>query len=105
MRDYTDDMAGRVGRFDGFAVARYLRIAGHVTLVLWVLGWIVFAVLVGIRAAADLVSAVAAMICILFAISFAFQAASRRLAWRELAELVAREDLSASRSRGTPRVR
>jgi hypothetical protein len=98
-------MVGRVVRFDGFARARYLRVAGHVTLVMWLVGWLVFAVLVGMRAAADLVSAVAAMICILFAISFAFQAASRRLAWRELSALLEREDLSASRSRGTPRVR
>jgi small-conductance mechanosensitive channel len=98
-------MAGRVVRFDGFARARYLRIAGHVTLVLWLVGWLMFAVLVSMRAAADLVSAVAAMICILFAISFGFQVASRRVAWRELTELLAREDLSASRSRGTPRVR
>jgi hypothetical protein len=79
--------------------------ASHVTLVLWAIGWLVFAVLVGIRARTDLVSAVAALICILFAISFAFQVAARRVAWRELTELVAREDLSATRSRGVPRVR
>ncbi|MDQ1545785.1 MAG: hypothetical protein QOH69_689 [Actinomycetota bacterium] len=98
-------MAGRIARFDGFALARCLRIAGHVTLGLWVFGWLVFAVLVGMRAASNLVSAAAALICILFAISFAFQVASRRVAWRELTALLAREDLSASRSRGRTRVR
>jgi cation transport ATPase len=98
-------MASRIARLDAFARARNLRVAGHVAFVLWVIGWLVFAVLVGMRAAAELVSAVAAMICILFAISFAFQVASRRVAWRELTELIAREDLSASRSRGRPRIR
>jgi Mn2+/Fe2+ NRAMP family transporter len=98
-------MAGRIARFDGFALARNLRIAGHVTLALWIAGWLVFAVLVGTRARTDLVSAVAALICILFAISFALQVASHRVALRELTALIAREDLSASRSRGRTRVR
>jgi CHASE2 domain-containing sensor protein len=98
-------MAGRFARFDAFARARFLRIAGHVTFALWVAGWLVFGVLVGTRASSALVSAVAALICILFAISFAFQVASRRVAWRELTAILAREDLSASRSRGRTRVR
>jgi Mn2+/Fe2+ NRAMP family transporter len=98
-------MAGRIVRVDGFALARNLRIAGHVTFVLWLAGWLVFAILVGTRARTDLVSAVAALICIMFAISFAFQVASRRVALRELTALIAREDLSASRSRGRMRVR
>jgi len=98
-------MAGRIARFDGFALARNLRIAGHAMFALWIIGWLVFAILVGMRAQTDLVSAVAALICILFAISFAFQVASRRVAWRELTALLAREDTSASRSRGRTRVR
>jgi Kef-type K+ transport system membrane component KefB len=98
-------MTSRIARFDGFARARYLRIAGHVAFGLWIIGWLVFAVLIGIRASASLVSAVAALICILFAVSFGLQVASRRLAWRELTRLVARDDLSATRSRGLPRVR
>jgi hypothetical protein len=98
-------MVGRIARFDGLARARYLRLAGNVTLGLWALSWIVFGVLVGTHAASDLDSALAAVICILFAISFLLQAAARRLALRQLAELMARDDLSASRSRGLPRVR
>jgi Mn2+/Fe2+ NRAMP family transporter len=98
-------MTSRIARFDGFARARYLRVAGQLTLGLWIIGWLVFAVLIGIRASASLVSAVAALICILFAVSFGLQVASRRLAWRELTRLVARDDLSATRSCGLPRVR
>jgi Mn2+/Fe2+ NRAMP family transporter len=98
-------MTSRIARFDGFARARYLRVAGQLTFGLWILGWLVFAVLIGIRASASLVSAVAALICILFTVSFVLQAASRRLAWRELRELIAREDLSSTRSRGLSRVR
>jgi cation transport ATPase len=98
-------MAGRIVRFDGFARARYLRLAGNVALGLWALSWVVFGVLVGIHGKSELVSALAAVICILFGISFLLQAAARRLAMRELAELMARDDLSATRSRGLPRVR
>jgi hypothetical protein len=98
-------MTSRIARFDGFARARYLRVAGQLAFGLWIIGWLVFAVLIGIRASASLVSAVAALICILFAVSFGLQVASRRLAWRELTRLVARDDLSATRSRGLPRVR
>ena len=98
-------MARRLARIDGFARARYLRRASHVALGLWVIGWVVFAVLIGTRADNDLISAIAVLICVLFAISFALQVGARRVAWRELTELVAREDLSASRSRGRQRAR
>jgi hypothetical protein len=98
-------MGRRIARFDGFARARYLRVGGQVAFCLWIIGWVAFAVLVGFRASATLVSAVAALICILFAVSFGLQVASRRLAWRELQEMIARDDLSATRSRGPTRVR
>jgi lysylphosphatidylglycerol synthetase-like protein (DUF2156 family) len=98
-------MTSSITRADGLARARYLRIASHVVLGIWVLGWVLFAVLVGVRADTNLVSAVAALICILFAISCALQALSRRVAWRELVHLAARDDLSATRSRGITRVR
>lgn len=94
-----------MARIDGFTRARYLRQASNVVLVLWALTWVLFAVLVGVRADNDLVSAVAVLICVLFGIGFALQASARRIAWRELSQLVAREDLSASRSRGRQRVR
>ena len=80
-------------------------LASHVALVMWALSWVSFAVLVGTRADNDLVSAVAVLICVLFGTSFALQTGARRVAWRELRELVAREDLSATRSRGRARVR
>ena len=105
LRGYTGRMAGRLARIDGFARARYLRRASFVTLVLWAIAWLVFGVLVGVRADNDLISAVAVVICVLFATSVALQSSARRIAWRELSELVAREDLSASRSRGPARVR
>jgi hypothetical protein len=98
-------MPRRIASVDGFARARLLRIAGQVVFGFWVAGWLVFAVLVGAGAGTTLVSAVAALICILFAVSFGLQVASRRLAWRELRELIAREDLSSTRSRGLSRVR
>jgi hypothetical protein len=98
-------MTSRVARFDGFAVARALRIAGRVAFGLWVVGWLVFGVLVAVRASATLLSAVAVLICVVFTISFGFQVASHRVAWRKLRELIAREDLSATRSRGLTRVR
>lgn len=98
-------MRGTIGRADGFARARYLRLASHVVLGLWVIGWVVFAVLVAVRAGTNLVSAVAALICILFTIGCALQAVARRLAWRELQQQVTRDDLSATRSRGLTRVR
>jgi cation transport ATPase len=94
-----------MARADGFARARYLRWAGNAILALWIAGWIAFAILVGIRAATELVSAVAALICILFAIGFGLHAASRRIALRQIRELLERDDLSASRSRGRSRVR
>jgi hypothetical protein len=92
-------------RFDGFARARYLRVAGQIAFVLWIICWLAFATLMGFGASSALVSAVAALICILFSTSFGLQVASRRLAWRELRELIAREDLSSTRSRGPSRVR
>jgi hypothetical protein len=98
-------MTRRIARFDGFARARYLRVAGQVAFILWIICWLAFATLMGFRASATLISAVAALICILFAASFGLQVASRRLAWRELRELIAREDLSSTRSRGPSRVR
>jgi CHASE2 domain-containing sensor protein len=98
-------MAGRIARVDAFRRARYLRGASHVAAALWLLGWVVFGILVGTRAATDLVSAVAVVICTLFAASFGLNAAARRLAWRELTAIAARDDLVASRSRGRTRVR
>ena len=98
-------MGARIARFDGFARARYLRIAARVAFVLWIIGWLAFATLMGFRAGTTLISAAAALICILFATSFGLQVASRRVAWRELRELIAREDLSSTRSRGLSRVR
>lgn len=98
-------MVARIVRFDGFARARYLRGAGHVATALWLAGWLFFAILIGIRASADLVSAVAALICLTFAASFGLHVAARRLALAELRAMIARDDLVASRSRGRSRLR
>jgi hypothetical protein len=103
--NYTGGMLGRISRVDGFARARRLRGAGHVATALWLVGWVVFGILVGTRAANDLVSAVAVFICVLFATSFGFNVAARRVAWREITIVAARDDLVASRSRGRMRIR
>jgi hypothetical protein len=98
-------MVGAVSRLDGFARARYLRGAAHVATTLWVIGWLVFAILVGVRADTELVSAVGALICLTFATSFGLHVAARRVAMRELNERLLRDDLIASRSRGRRRIR
>jgi hypothetical protein len=98
-------MAGRIARVDAFRCARYLRGASHIATVLWLVGWVVFGILVGTRAANDLLSAVAVFICVLFATSFGLNVAARRLAWRALTARAARDDLIASRSRGRTLVR
>jgi hypothetical protein len=98
-------MAPRIRAIDGFTRARYLRGASNVTTGLWLLGWVAFGILVGVRAANDLISAVAVMICVFFATSFGLQVAARRVAWREINAMVQRDDLIASRSRGRSRVR
>jgi hypothetical protein len=68
-------------------------------------GWVAFAILVGTSSSADSVSAIAVLICLLFGLSFIFEALARRLEARELAAMMARDDLVAARSRGVPRVR
>jgi hypothetical protein len=98
-------MAGRIFTIDGFTRARYLRGAGHVATGLWLIGWVVFGILVGTRAATDLISAVAVFICMLFATSFGLNVAARRLVWREITARALRDDLVASRSRGRTRLR
>jgi membrane protein YdbS with pleckstrin-like domain len=98
-------MARRFPQLDGFTRARYLRGASHVTTGLWLVGWVTFGILVGVRAANDLISAIAVFICVLFAASFALQVASRRVAWREIRATMQRDDLVASRSRGRTRIR
>jgi small-conductance mechanosensitive channel len=98
-------MAGRFSTVDGFTRARYLRGAGYVATTLWLVGWVAFGILVGIRAATDLVSAVAVLICVLFATSFGLNVAARRLVWREITARAERDDLVASRSRGRKRLR
>jgi hypothetical protein len=82
-----------------------LRGAGYVTAALWLVGWVVFGILVAIRAATDLISAVAVLICLAFGASFVLQVAARRTAWREIRRVAARDDLVASRSRGRSRLR
>ena len=98
-------MARRFGSIEPLTRARYLRGAGHVSTGLWLAGWVAFAILVGIRAANDLVSAVAVLICVFFATSFGLNVAARRVAWREIRRTMQRDDLVASRSRGRTRVR
>ncbi len=98
-------MARRIRTIDAFQRARYLRGAGHAATGLWLAGWVSFGILVGARAATDLISAVAVLICTLFASSFGLQVAARRLVWREITARAARDDLVASRSRGRTRVR
>jgi hypothetical protein len=95
----TSDTIDRLGS------ARRLRLVGRVALGCWMAAWLAFAIVVGTGGDADLVSALAVLICILFALSFVLEARARRLELRELVAAQARDDLSATRSRGLPRVR
>jgi hypothetical protein len=90
---------------DRLVRARRYRLAGRVALALWMAAWVAFAIVVATDGSSDLVSALAVLICLLFAISFVLEARARRLEVLELVALAARDDLSASRSRGLPRVR
>jgi nucleotide-binding universal stress UspA family protein len=92
-------------RIDGFRRVRMLRGAGYATTALWLVGWVAFGILVATRAATDLISALAVVICALFGASFALQVAARRSAWQEIRRVAARDDLVASRSRGRSRLR
>jgi hypothetical protein len=92
-------------RRDPLARARRLRLASRVALALWMCGWVAFAVVVATSGSPDAVSALAVVICVLFAAGFVLEWRARRLEVRELAAMAARDDLSASRSRRLPRVR
>jgi hypothetical protein len=98
-------MADRADRVDPLSRARLLRLAGRVALALWLLCWVAFGIALVVSGGSDLISAIAVVICLLFAISFLLESSARRIEIRELAELDARNDLSATRSRGVPRVR
>jgi hypothetical protein len=98
-------MAARANGIDPLARARVLRLASRAALALWLLSWVAFGIVLSVSGSPDLVSAIAVVICLLFAISFLFESSARRIESRELAELLARSDLSAARSRGVPRVR
>jgi hypothetical protein len=90
---------------DRLARARRLRLAGRVALGLWMIAWAAFAIVVATNGDSDVVSALAVLICLLFAASFILEARARRLEIVELVAAAARDDLSATRSRGLPRVR
>jgi hypothetical protein len=92
-------------KLDQFRAARRLRVMGRIALGLWMTGWLAFAVVVGMGGRADLVSALAVIICALFGLSVLLESRARRLEIRALVTLTARDDLSAARSRGLPRVR
>jgi hypothetical protein len=98
-------MTDRAGWVDPLARARHRRWAGRVVLALWLLSWVAFGIVLAVSGNPNLVSAIAVVICLLFAISFLLESSARRIEIRELTELVARNDLSAARSRGVPRVR
>jgi uncharacterized membrane protein len=94
--------AAGVTNTDTLARARRFRRAGRVALALWMIGWVLFAIVVATNGNSDLVSALAVLICLMFAVSFVLEARARRL---EAAASVLRDELIASRSRRTSRVR
>jgi hypothetical protein len=98
-------MAGSGAGTDPLVRAGRLRLASRVCLGLWLAGWVAFAIMVGTSGSTDSVSALAVVICLLFALGFVLEARARRLEVRELAAMMARDDLVAARSRGVPRVR
>jgi hypothetical protein len=98
-------MAGSDAGTDPLVRARRLRLGSRVCLCLWLAGWVAFAIVVGTSPGSDAVSALAVVICVLFALGFVLEARARRLELRELTAVLARDDLVAARSRGIPRVR
>jgi hypothetical protein len=102
---YTGRMADARENLNQFRTTRRLRLVGRVALGLWMSGWLAFAVVVGTGGRTDLLSALAVVICALFGLSVLCESRARRLEIRALVALTARDDLSAARSRGLPRVR
>jgi hypothetical protein len=98
-------MTSRLAGVGTFLRARRILVAARVLLGLWIAGWLAFVALVSVRASTELLSALGAVICILFAGSFALEITARRMAWRALTTQTQRDDLVASRSRRSFRER
>lgn len=79
--------------------ARRLRIAATIALWAWIATVLAFIAFVGFQAGGRLLAALGALASILFATSFTLYAAASRRETRAMAELVARDDLRAARSR------
>ena len=86
-----------------FRSSRLFR-AGRVCLVLWIAAWIGYGILFAVRANGSLRDSVGVIACVLFGLALVFHVVADRRAWRELRARAAREDVSASRSRGDSRV-
>ena len=79
--------------------ARKLRLVATTALWLWIATLLAFLAFVAFQASGRVLAALGAVASILFATSFSFYAAASRRETREMAELVARDDLRAARSR------
>ena len=75
-----------------------LFFASRVALVLWIGAWIAFLVLTAAHAGAELLSGVAAIICVLFAGGFGLRVLGTRMILRQLAAPRVTDELVASRS-------
>ncbi len=79
--------------------ARRTRIAARVVLVAWLVTLAAFVVLAGMQADGTVLAGLGGLASILFAGCFALNALASRRELREFAELSARQDLRAARSR------
>lgn len=79
--------------------ARRLRLAATVALWAWIATLLAFIAFVGFQANGRVLAALGALASILFATSFTLYAAASRKEMRAMAELSARDDLRAARSR------
>jgi hypothetical protein len=98
-------MRGAADQVDPMRRARQLRLCGRATLILWAILWIAVGVVVMSGGSADMISGLAVIICVLFALTICFEALAWRIEKRELVAWLARTDLIATRSRGLRRVR
>jgi len=98
-------MRGEPGEVDPLRRARQLRLCGRATLIVWAISWIAVGIVVASGGDADMISGLAVIICLLFALTACFEGLAWRIERRELVAWLARTDLVAARSRGLRRVR
>ena len=98
-------MPGEPDEVEPLRRARQLRLCGRAALILWAASWIAVGIVVASGGDSDMISGLAVIICLLFALTICFEGLAWRIERRELVAWLARTDLIATRSRGLRRVR